>query len=456
MSVRRSLILLALLVLGMPFAVFSRQAQQYQAQNAARDLQVYTVERGDVEVTITAVGEIEADQTAELSFTSAGRVQSILVEAGDYILAGDVLVELDSDMQQLSYEQALLTLENAQLSLDDLLAGPDDADIRIAEAQVDAAWGAYNAIANAVSDEDVQAAQLRYEQAQQAYIDANRARQVAGGNSETEIELLNAQIGQASFNAEIARLQLDQLQGGNQPQLNAAYARVTQAQAEVERVKAGATEAQIEAAEAAVEREQLNVDQAQQALERRRITAPFDGFLSTVAVEVGALVAPGLPLGTLTDIEPLSLTVQVDEIDIRRLTEGMPATIQIDALGGIGLEAQVEQIALVGSPQDGVISYPVRLSLTGDSSTVRVGMTAEAAMIVESRRDVLVVPNAYIRLERRQNRAYVNVLNGDGNLEEIEISLGLQGLETSEVLGGLSENDRIVVDLSSDLSIFGG
>jgi multidrug efflux pump subunit AcrA (membrane-fusion protein) len=103
------------------------------------------------------------------------------------------------------------------------------------------------------------------------------------------------------------------------------------------------------------------------------------------------------------------------------------------------------------------VSYDVKLLLDDIDNRVRDGMTAEAAVIVEARNDVLVVPNIYIRLDRRNEQAFVNVLKEDGTLEEVEVDLGLQGQDNSEVLAGLSAGDVVALDLAGDaFSLFGG
>jgi HlyD family secretion protein len=83
-------------------------------------------------------------------------------------------------------------------------------------------------------------------------------------------------------------------------------------------------------------------------------------------------------------------------------------------------------------------------------------MTAEASVIVEQRDDVLTVPNLYIRLDRDQNKAFVNIARPDGTLEEVEVQLGLQGQDSSEVLSGMKPGDVVAIDLSSDrIALFG-
>jgi multidrug efflux pump subunit AcrA (membrane-fusion protein) len=114
------------------------------------------------------------------------------------------------------------------------------------------------------------------------------------------------------------------------------------------------------------------------------------------------------------------------------------------------LAATLEQIALVPTNENGIVNYDVGVRLDQSDPRVRVGMTAEATAVVESRQDVLVVPNQYIRLDRVLDKAFVNLLNPDGTLTEVEVTLGLQGDDNSEILSGVSEGDVIAISLAGD------
>lgn len=457
MSVRRSLVVLTLLTLGLPALIFGMNANQMQAsQQAASTIQYYTIQRGDVRVDVTATGTIEADDVVSLGLTTAGKVAELFVREGDYVLVGDPILRRENDAERLAYERSLLSLQMAQVKLNDVLAPVDEDDIRIAQANIDAAWGAYTDIQNAVSDDDIRAAQLRYDQSIQALRDAERARQIAGGLSESEFTLLEAQIGEASFDAEIARLQLEDLRTANQGQMNAAYARVLEAQTKLEQVMAGPTDAQIDRARVDVEQAQAEVDQAERKYNETLLISPVEGVVSKIDTEIGELVVPGSTLVEVTDIVPLRITVEVDEIDIRQIEIGMPATVELDALPGILLEARLTKVALFGQEEDGIVSYDVDIDLVQNDERARVGMTAEASITVEEKKDVLVIPNQYIRLDRGRGQAFVNIQREDGTLEEVEVRLGLQGQDNSEILSGLNEGEIIALDLSDRFSLFGG
>jgi HlyD family secretion protein len=460
MSIRRSLFVLTVITLILPVMVLAQQAGQTQmaASVQSENIQLHTVDRGDVALVVNAIGSIEASDVAQLSLTTPGRIREVLVQEGDYVLAGDVLVQQVDDTQRIAYEQALIALDMANIKLQDLLEPVDEDDIRIAEANVRSAWAAVQSAQDVVSPEEQRAAELSIQQAQAAYDEALRQRTHAQGDqSEEAYSLLDAQVGEASFNLGIAQLRLDSLNSANQGQVGAAYAKALQAEAQLEQVKAGPRQVDVDQAQVAVEQAQLKLDEAATAHSRMRLVAPYDGIVSRVYVEAGSIGAPGVPIIELTNVASLHMRAEVDEVDIHQVTVGMPARIQLDALPSTLLDGTIDQIAVLGQDNEGIVSYDVNVVLSNLDPRVRHGMTAEAAVVVQEQQNVLVVPNQFIRLDRRNNQAFVNVQQEDGTQQEIEIQLGLQGQDNSEVVSGLSEGTVIALDLSGGaFSLFGG
>lgn len=460
MSIRRALILLTLLTLILPVIVFGSQQGPADAESAQQlaNLQLYRVERGMVELSVSALGSIEADTVANLSMQTAGRVAQVYVQNGDYVQEGDILVTLANTPQRINYEQALLTLQTAELELQDLME-PDESSIRIAEAAVESAYGSYISVVSAISEDDIQAAQLSYEQAlaasEEARIERDRIGGQFGGDS-IEYNSADARYGETTFNAEIARLQLESLQNQTAPQAGAAYQRYLQAQRELERTQAGPTQIELDGANASIQRAESQLEEAETAYDRTLLRAPFSGIVAGIVPQVGSLVAPSLTVMSLTDVDPLSLTVLVDEIDIDLVQEGGAAQVVLDALPEVSFPATVEQISQLGVDTAGIVNYPVDISLDVTDPRVRVGMTAEATIVAASVEDVLLVPNQYLRIERGEDDvAYVNVLQDDNMLHEVRVSLGLQGQAYSEITDGLAEGDLLAIELrGSGLSTF--
>jgi multidrug efflux pump subunit AcrA (membrane-fusion protein) len=75
-------------------------------------------------------------------------------------------------------------------------------------------------------------------------------------------------------------------------------------------------------------------------------------------------------------------------------------------------------------------------------------MTGEAFVVLETRSNVLVVPNNYLRTEAN-GRTFVQVLGAANQVTDVEVQLGLQGDESSEILSGLREGSVIVLEQQS-------
>ncbi|TET68305.1 MAG: biotin/lipoyl-binding protein, partial [Dehalococcoidia bacterium] len=78
--------------------------------------QLVEVARGDLIVSVSGSGNIEASREARLSFGSGGRIDRIYVEEGDQVSKGEVLAELDTDALELAKTQAEVALTQAQLA----------------------------------------------------------------------------------------------------------------------------------------------------------------------------------------------------------------------------------------------------------------------------------------------------------------------------------------------------
>ncbi|ULO06055.1 efflux RND transporter periplasmic adaptor subunit [Paenibacillus sp. 19GGS1-52] len=121
------------------------------------------------------------------------------------------------------------------------------------------------------------------------------------------------------------------------------------------------------------------------------LTAPIDGTITVVNIASGEQAMDGSELIDITDYANLSVIVQVDELDIPTVKEGMPATITLDALPDNEFKGTVTDIAEEGVTTNGVSLFDVTVGLT-TSESARVGMSAEVSITTAEKKDVLLVP----------------------------------------------------------------
>lgn len=201
--------------------------------------------------------------------------------------------------------------------------------------------------------------------------------------------------------------------------------------------------AEIEKQRLRVENARLSLQEKQNKLRELQVTSPISGRIMEVAVEVGDTVSPGSHLFTIADYERMKMVVSVDELEIAKIAEGQEALITVDALPGRQYRGVVISIAEEGSVSGDITTYDVTLEVL-EPSDLRDNMMANATIVVEQRRGVLLLPTEAVTFERGSRRGMVEVLV-DGKVERRPVQVGLMGTRYIEITGGLDEGDRVVV-----------
>ncbi len=483
------LVIVALLVVGGWFG-YQRYAAA-QAADAEPTYETIDIDRGSIANTVSATGSIEPEAEVTLSFSGVGRVESVLVSAGDSVAKGQLLATLDADDLALALAQANVTLEISRAQLaklqkpverNDVVAAQAaiqvaQAGVANAEASRNSAQASYNQLfvgvtadQQTVNEANVRQAEATVKQAQQAY---NQVR------DQPNVGMLPqaAQLEQATVALEAARAQASLTdQGptndaivGAQSQIAAAELGVQQAQSQLitaqnnlQTLVDGPDQEDIDIAQAQVQQAQLNGLQSERALSNAQITAPFDGVVSQINLRQGEMYAGGtlLPPIQLTDINRFHMTVLVDETDVRQIAVDQTVRITVDALPDSDLTGRVSSIAETASDVNGVIAYKVEIVPGETDAPLRTGMSATAIITTAQVDNVLLIPNRYIQLDRETDQAFVyRMISGAPALQEVE--LGLRNDQQSQVLAGLNEGDELALVTRSGQeelrnAIFGG
>lgn len=179
------------------------------------------------------------------------------------------------------------------------------------------------------------------------------------------------------------------------------------------------------------------------------IRSPINGFVLETRVESGDPVVPlsnfqeGTVLITMAEMSDLIFRGTVDEIDVGKLKEGMPADIKVGALPAAQVKGEVYSISLKARNEDNATVFPIEVHLTElDDAVLRAGYSANVDIIIDRRDDVLVIPERLIRFD--EDAARVTVLVGEGQTEEREIQTGLSDALNIEVVSGLEEGEQVV------------
>ena len=285
-----------------------------------------------------------------------GRVAEVLVKDNEPVKAGQPLIKLDPRDYQAALDQV-----KGQLGLAESEARSAGVDVPRTAGNV--ASGTSSADAQLLgSQADLMRAEVAYEQSKtsdlawaQANVDKSRANaQLAQADlaryaplmEKGEISKQQFDAAKANADASASALRADEEKFSQaqrsvdivKAQLEAARARVQQAQAGVVSAKADTNQVAMKQADAAakiakVQQARAAVEAAQLNLEYATITAPTDGVVTHKQAEVGQVVQQGQGLMVIVPLHDVWITANFKETQLKRMRAGQKAEVKVDTYG---------------------------------------------------------------------------------------------------------------------------
>ena len=155
--------------------------------------------------------------------------------------------------------------------------------------------------------------------------------------------------------------------------------------------------ADLAAYQKAVDSAEANLAVAQQALSQATIVSPIDGTIVAVNMTPGDTVTAGSTTATIVVAGSggYEAVTMVKVTDLPKLKVGQAASVQPDG-SAITITGQITNIGLVSTSTTTSTTYPVTISLTGDTSQLRNGGTASIAITTASAANALTVPSSAV------------------------------------------------------------
>jgi multidrug efflux pump subunit AcrA (membrane-fusion protein) len=191
---------------------------------------------------------------------------------------------------------------------------------------------------------------------------------------------------------------------------------------------------------------ELSIAQKQEIRERLVVYSAITGTVAWVNTRVGQYVRPGEPFAHVFDNSRMNLHIRVDEIDVVHLEAGQDAVITVEAMPGRTFPAKVRRVDMMGHTEGGFAQYGVFLEVDG-TEALKPGMTANVSIFIAEKEDVLLVPMEAVF--ERDGRACVEVLAA-GVPKLVEVQIGLINDRVAEIQSGLNEGDLAITGSSLD------
>ena len=354
------------------------------------------IERGDLARSVVATGKVEPITKVEIKSKASGIVKKLYVEYGDHVKAGQLLAELDREEMLAQVRQSEAQLSSAEATLVAATADLKRSEVDSESPDVPLLRRAYDRAIKMAGDGVV---------SQSALEDAQKAWELA----------VNKQ--------NVARAQVLVNKG-----------KVEQARADVNRARA-------------------TLAQLKEQLSYTNIVAPIDGIVLSRDVEVGDAVSSILVLGssatlvmTIGDTREVYVKGKVDESDIGKVYLGQPARIRVESFKDKTFTGKVTKISPMGVEKDNVTTFEVRVSINNPGGELKAMMTANAEVILEEHKNVLIAPEASIIYDRdKKTSIEVPDPKGKEGKRKVPVQVGISNGAKTELLSGLNEGQQVVL-----------
>ncbi len=317
------------------------------------DSRLGTVDRGDIARSVVATGKVEPMTKVEIKSKANGIIKELKVEVGDIVNPGQVLAELDKENLEARVREVKAAMMSAESNLKAAMA-------QLEKNKVEALGP------------DVPFTKRNYERAGKLLEEGVLPQQSFDDSRSAYEQALNRQ--------NVAKAQL-----------SVSEAKVTQARAEVAQAQAAA-------------------DRAGEELNYATVRSPIHGMVLSRDVELGSPVSSILNMGSaatlvmvLGDISQVYVRGKVDEADIGVVRMGQPSRIKVETFKDKTFEGKVTQISPLGVDKDNVVTFEVKVSINNPGGELRANMTANAEIVLEEHKGILLVPESAILYDAQRN-----------------------------------------------------
>jgi HlyD family secretion protein len=359
----------------------SETAQASSQDGAAKPVKVEPVRQESVRRAVDVVGTLTAVDQVTISSEADGKVSRILADLGDRVKAGQVLLQIDNEKQQYSYEQQQAALARALAQY----GASDPQNLPEIEKTPDAQRANADLVQATQAFERASELFKRTLISQQALDDARAA----------------LQSKRAIYNAA--------LQNGKN------------------------LRASIQASEATMKL-------AGRQLRDTEIRAPFDGFVERRLVNLGELVKSQTPVMAVVRLDPLKVTAEIPEKMAPWISVGQQVDLQVDAYRDRKFSGKLSRIS--PGVNTATRAFPFEALVPNPDTVLKPGTFARVHIESGQVDTVLTLPYAALQYRYGVNRVFV--VNG-GKLALRELAVGQRLGERIEIMSGVKAGENVAV-----------
>lgn len=459
------------------------------------------VERRDITSKITGSGSLEAANSYSVTSLVDGAILADYFEEGDQVNEDTVLYDIDSSDMASSLEQSEISLSQAQRSYNNKLKDLADLTVTAPKAGqvVDIAVEAGDDVSAGqtvatIRDSDTMTLKVPFLADEAAGFYVGQSAQVT---LDSTFEVLNGTVTEVSGVDQVltgnvivrdVTIQVSNPGGLSTSQTGSAtvdgcasasggsfsYLAERSVTAEVsgtvasihvsegDRLSQGGAiltltsdnlEDELQSAAEALRNAELSLESRYDQLDNYTITSPISGTVIDKNYNAGENIETGQTLCSIYDLSYLTLTLNVDELDISNIQVGQQVLITAEAVEGRTYTGVVTKVSVAGTSSSGTTTYPVTIRID-ETDGLLPGMNVDATITLDSAGGVLAIPSAALNRGNTvlvtadspsaANGTLMEGIGGDGEqYYSVPVEVGVSDDSYIEIISGLQEGDTV-------------
>ncbi|HNY12674.1 MAG TPA: HlyD family efflux transporter periplasmic adaptor subunit [Candidatus Wallbacteria bacterium] len=429
------------------------------------------VSEGTFELLVSCSGVISALSSVDVKSRVGGNVEHLKLMEGDVVKKGELVAQIDRRNVDLKLKQSEADLNSAKISL-------ERAKISYGLDKV----SNYNEMQKAMSNIELSRANL------QLLKKGSRPEEISQGGAQLDLARANFEnsrknfdrnkelfaknlISQSALDAARASLDVNEAQvrtaqeklsllkqGFQSEEIQKAMSQYEVSVFAVEDIKIKIDslrlrEEEIKNLETTVKKAQITYQDVVEQVNDTTVNAPIDGVITQKWVDEGGIITSGISsvtagtnIVTISDMSEVWIKANVDETDIHKLVNNLEARVRLDAFPKRTFKASLLSIGPRVYLKDNVPVIDVTLKLLEGTSEVKVGMTADADIIVHSKPDVKMISTDSII--EKDGKFFVKLSggrsNGSNSGQLREIKIGESNGDKTILLSGIEDKETFL------------
>lgn len=360
-----------------------------------KDLIFSTVDKGIIEVSVSASGKVVPAFEEIINSPINSRILEVYQKGGDSLDVGTPILKLDLQSTEIGYKKLLDEEQMRRYKLDQLRV---NSQTKLSD------------MAMQIKVSAMKLNRMQVELRNEHYLDS-----LGAGTTD--------KVRQAELSYSVAQLEYEQLQ---------------------QRYK---NEKEVAAAELKVQELEFNIfrkslAEMKRTFEDAQIRSPRKAILTYINNQIGARISQGEQVAVISDLSHFKVEGEIADTYGDRISAGGKAIVKI---GSDKLEGAVSSVTPLS--KNGVISFTVQLK-EDNHQRLRSGLKTDIYVMNAVKEDVMRIANGSFYVGRGEYDLFVRT--SDGELMKRKIQLGDSNFEYVEVVSGLQEGDEVVInDMSS-------